>query len=166
MAGLVLRAGADFNLSKFSTWLLSLDEIGPKWRPRYLRLLNDPPTTGTNKISTFICSCSIPFSWSSPRAPEVMIAWSAVDLARKIHAAASLRANGADDGAVARELRLWGDSTGPILSAARRLGVAASAEAFRVAVDGDRGLKTGLSPDPERALVGLCVLLATRFGDN
>ena len=100
------------------------------------------------------------------RAPEVMIAWSAVDLARKIHAAASLRANGADDGAVARELRLWGDSTGPILSAARRLGVAASAEAFRVAVDGDRGLKTGLSPDPERALVGLCVLLATRFGDN
>ena len=50
MAGLVLRAGADFNLSKFSTWLLSLDEIGPKWRPRYLRLLNDPPTTGTNKI--------------------------------------------------------------------------------------------------------------------
>jgi fatty-acyl-CoA synthase len=50
MAGLVLRAGADFNLSEFSTWLLSLDDIGPKWRPRYLRLLNDPPTTGTNKI--------------------------------------------------------------------------------------------------------------------
>ena len=24
--------------------------MGPKWRPRYLRVLRDPPTTGTNKI--------------------------------------------------------------------------------------------------------------------
>ena len=24
--------------------------IGPKWRPRYVRVLRDPPTTGTNKI--------------------------------------------------------------------------------------------------------------------
>ena len=31
-------------------WLDAQPTIGPKWRPRYLRLLADPPTTGTNKI--------------------------------------------------------------------------------------------------------------------
>jgi fatty-acyl-CoA synthase len=28
----------------------SQPDIGPKWRPRYVRVLHDPPTTGTNKI--------------------------------------------------------------------------------------------------------------------
>jgi len=50
MTGLVLRAEALFDAEKFGDWLLTLDEIGPKWRPRYLRVLADPPTTGTNKI--------------------------------------------------------------------------------------------------------------------
>ena len=31
-------------------WLDGQDAIGPKWRPRYVRILRDPPTTGTNKI--------------------------------------------------------------------------------------------------------------------
>jgi len=31
-------------------WLDAHTAIGPKWRPRYLRVLRDPPTTGTNKI--------------------------------------------------------------------------------------------------------------------
>jgi fatty-acyl-CoA synthase len=50
MAGLVLADGADFDPAGFARWLDAQDAIGPKWRPRYVRILRDPPTTGTNKI--------------------------------------------------------------------------------------------------------------------
>ena len=50
MASLVLRDGAHFDPDAFARWLDGLDDIGPKWRPRYVRLLREPPTTGTNKI--------------------------------------------------------------------------------------------------------------------
>ena len=50
MAGLVLRAGAQFDPAAFATWLDARDDVGPKWRARYVRILSDPPTTGTNKI--------------------------------------------------------------------------------------------------------------------
>jgi fatty-acyl-CoA synthase len=50
MAGLVLRDGARFDPVAFAQWIDGLTDIGPKWRPRYVRILRDPPTTGTNKI--------------------------------------------------------------------------------------------------------------------
>jgi fatty-acyl-CoA synthase len=50
MAGLVLRDGTTFDPVRFATWLDAQDAIGPKWRPRYVRIMADPPTTGTNKI--------------------------------------------------------------------------------------------------------------------
>jgi fatty-acyl-CoA synthase len=50
MAGLVLRDGASFDPAGFAAWVDALDDVGPKWRPRYVRVLADPPTTGTNKI--------------------------------------------------------------------------------------------------------------------
>ncbi|MBM3674734.1 MAG: AMP-binding protein [Actinobacteria bacterium] len=50
MAGLVLRDGASFDPAGFAAWVDGLPDVGPKWRPRYVRLLGDPPTTGTNKI--------------------------------------------------------------------------------------------------------------------
>jgi len=50
MAGLVLREGATFDPVAFAAWLDAQDSVGPKWRPRYVRILLDPPTTGTNKI--------------------------------------------------------------------------------------------------------------------
>jgi fatty-acyl-CoA synthase len=50
MAGLVLRDEATFDGEAFARWLDAQDGIGPKWRPRYVRVLLDPPTTGTNKI--------------------------------------------------------------------------------------------------------------------
>ncbi|HTL86110.1 MAG TPA: AMP-binding protein [Acidimicrobiia bacterium] len=50
MAGLVLADDASFDAAAFTKWLDAQAAIGPKWRPRYLRLLSDPPTTGTNKI--------------------------------------------------------------------------------------------------------------------
>jgi len=50
MAGLVLRDGAGLDAADFSKWIDAQDAIGPKWRPRYVRVMQDPPTTGTNKI--------------------------------------------------------------------------------------------------------------------
>jgi fatty-acyl-CoA synthase len=50
MAGLVLTDGDAFDPNAFARWLDEQSAIGPKWRPRYVRLLSDPPTTGTNKI--------------------------------------------------------------------------------------------------------------------
>jgi fatty-acyl-CoA synthase len=50
MVGLVLRDGATFDPEAFAGWIDGLADVGPKWRPRYVRVLADPPTTGTNKI--------------------------------------------------------------------------------------------------------------------
>jgi fatty-acyl-CoA synthase len=50
MAGVVLRDGSRFDPAGFAAWVDAQDGIGPKWRPRYVRILRDPPTTGTNKI--------------------------------------------------------------------------------------------------------------------
>jgi fatty-acyl-CoA synthase len=49
MAALVLREGAAFDPEAFARWLDDLDDIGPKWRPRYVRVAASLPTTGTNK---------------------------------------------------------------------------------------------------------------------
>jgi fatty-acyl-CoA synthase len=50
MAGLILADGATFDPAVFARWLDAQDAIGPKWRPRYVRIVHEPPTTGTNKI--------------------------------------------------------------------------------------------------------------------
>jgi fatty-acyl-CoA synthase len=50
MAGLVLRDGTEFDPAAFAAWLDGRDDVGSKWRPRYVRILRDAPTTGTNKI--------------------------------------------------------------------------------------------------------------------
>jgi fatty-acyl-CoA synthase len=50
MAGLVLREGATFDGAAFAQWIDAQPSIGPKWRPRYVRVMREPPTTGTFKI--------------------------------------------------------------------------------------------------------------------
>ncbi len=50
MAGVVLRDGAAFDPGGFAAWLDARDDVGPKARPRYVRVLTEPPTTGTFKI--------------------------------------------------------------------------------------------------------------------
>jgi fatty-acyl-CoA synthase len=50
MAGVVLRDGIDFDPDGFAAWLDRRDDVGPKARPRYVRVLTEPPTTGTFKI--------------------------------------------------------------------------------------------------------------------
>ena len=50
MVGLQLRDGATFDPAAFAQFIDGLPDVGPKWRPRYVRVVHDFPTTGTNKI--------------------------------------------------------------------------------------------------------------------
>jgi fatty-acyl-CoA synthase len=50
MAAIVLRDDAPFDGSGFATWVDAQPDVGPKWRPRYVRVARELPTTGTNKI--------------------------------------------------------------------------------------------------------------------
>lgn len=50
MAALIMRPGCDFDPVGFAGWLDRQESIGPKWRPRYVRIATELPTTGTNKI--------------------------------------------------------------------------------------------------------------------
>lgn len=50
MATLVLREGAEFDGRAFAEWIDDQENLGPKWRPRYVRLAREVPATGTNKV--------------------------------------------------------------------------------------------------------------------
>jgi fatty-acyl-CoA synthase len=50
MAAVQLRDGATFDPIAFAAFIDATPEIGPKWRPRYVRVVTEFPTTGTNKI--------------------------------------------------------------------------------------------------------------------
>lgn len=50
MAAIVLRDGAGLDPVAFAVWLDDQADLGPKWRPRYLRVAAVIPTTGTNKV--------------------------------------------------------------------------------------------------------------------
>ncbi|MEY3021691.1 MAG: hypothetical protein RIS86_889 [Planctomycetota bacterium] len=102
------------------------------------------------------------------QAPEQLILWSLVDLARKLHDAARMLADGAPDAAVAKQVRLWGPSQAPTLGAARALGPRAAARLFHDAVDLDRRSKSGLAGELPRTLEafvqGFCARLPARGG--
>jgi fatty-acyl-CoA synthase len=50
MVALLLRDGALFDPSAFAQWIDSQTDVGPKWRPRYVRVAQSLPSTATNKI--------------------------------------------------------------------------------------------------------------------
>jgi fatty-acyl-CoA synthase len=50
MASLVLRPGSDFDPAAFGEWVDADPALAPKWRPRFLRVAEELPTTGTNKV--------------------------------------------------------------------------------------------------------------------
>jgi len=52
MVAVVLRDGRVFDGSAFAGWLDDQPDLGPKWRPRFLRLATTLPTTPTNKVLT------------------------------------------------------------------------------------------------------------------
>lgn len=52
MVALVLQAGVPFEPVDFARWIDAEAGIGAKWRPRYVRVAETLPTTGTNKVLT------------------------------------------------------------------------------------------------------------------
>ena len=52
MVAIVLRPGAEFDPAGLARWLDEDAGIGPKWRPRFVRIADELPTTGTNKVVT------------------------------------------------------------------------------------------------------------------
>ena len=50
MAALRVRESAAFDPVGFAAFIDGLPDVGPKWRPRYVRVVREFPTTGTNKI--------------------------------------------------------------------------------------------------------------------
>jgi len=98
------------------------------------------------------------------RAPEVMLAWSTIDLVRKVHDAAALAAQGQSDGAIAKQLKLWGDGASVVIRLARAVPLVRAAALLQAAVAADRRMKSGLSPDPSRAIESLAVQVSAGFG--
>lgn len=50
MAAVQPREGATLDPVDFASYIDELPEVGPKWRPRYVRIVEEFPTTGTNKV--------------------------------------------------------------------------------------------------------------------
>lgn len=100
------------------------------------------------------------------RAAEVQLNWSLVDLARKVHDAARLKAGGMPEGAVPAAIRHFGSDPGPILRWAARLGPRGAGVLLREAVETDIRLKSGGAPEPSRAVEGLSAVLATSCGSG
>ena len=103
------------------------------------------------------------------QAPEQLIIWSIVDMMRKMHDAARLLADGVAEGAVAKQVRLWGPSTAPTMRAARVLGPERAARMFALAIDLDRRSKSGLAGELSRTLEAFAcelggALASTRSG--
>ena len=98
------------------------------------------------------------------RAPEVMLTWSTIDLVRKVHDAAALAAQGQPDGAIAKQLKLWGDGAAVVLRVARSVPLARAAALLQAAVAADRRMKSGLSPEPSRAIEALAVQVSAGLG--
>ena len=95
------------------------------------------------------------------QAPEQLIIWSLVDLARKLHDASRLLAEGAPEQGVSRQVKLWGPSAAPTLRAARALGPRGAARLFDGAVDLDRRSKSGLAGELPRTLEAFVVSFST-----
>jgi fatty-acyl-CoA synthase len=51
MAAIELRAGAEFDPDEFVAFLESQLDLGTKWAPRYVRIVDALPLTGTNKLN-------------------------------------------------------------------------------------------------------------------
>ena len=95
--------------------------------------------------------------------PEVMIGWSIADVLRKVHDAARLLADGQQEFAVAKQLRLWGDAQALVCRAARQLGPHRAARLLDEAMRADMRTKTGLSSDPARTFEALVVTIGERI---
>jgi DNA polymerase-3 subunit delta len=99
----------------------------------------------------------------SPRTEWVPISWAVIDLLRKEHAASHLLRRGVNAQTVARQVKLWGDSIGPVLDAAQGTEPHRFAQLLRDAVTADQHSKSGLG-EPLRNLEALMVKIADVTG--
>ena len=89
---------------------------------------------------------------------EVLPMWAITDLLRRLHTAAQLLRQKQAPPAVARDLRLWGDTGNAILSAARRTDPRRFAQLLQAAIDADQRSKSGFGK-ASRNLEALTVLV-------
>lgn len=89
----------------------------------------------------------------------VPVMWAVTDLTRKLSVAASMKAAGESDQAIAKAARVWGPQIGPFMSAVRGMSPSRAAEMLQAALRADRRSKSGLG-DARRNLEGVCVTLA------
>jgi len=50
MAALIMKEGEAFDPADFGAWLDAQDAVAERYRPRYVRVATELPTTGTNKV--------------------------------------------------------------------------------------------------------------------
>lgn len=93
----------------------------------------------------------------------VPVGWALTDLARKLHAAARLRDQGATERDVAQHLRLWGPSARSVPAVAARVGAPRLAALLETCVERDRLNKRGHGR-PMRSLEALTVLVSDTIG--
>ena len=96
-------------------------------------------------------------------APEVLVGWSITEILRKVHDAARLLAEGQNEFAVAKQLKLWGDAQSLVCRAARALGPHAAAALLAEGVRADQRTKSGLSSDSARTFEALLVTIGERI---
>ena len=92
------------------------------------------------------------------RLDEVLPMWAITDLLRRLHTAAQLLRQNQAPPAVARDLRLWGDTGNAILTAARRTDPKRFAQLLQAAIDADQRTKSGFGK-ASRNLEALTVLV-------
>lgn len=97
------------------------------------------------------------------REPTVRIQWALNDLARKVHAATRINAQGGNARSAGKALGLWGSSGEPVFQIAGRATPRAAAALFMACVRADMASKRG--SDPELLLQTLAVRFA-RFAAN
>lgn len=93
------------------------------------------------------------------QAPEQMVIWSMVELARKLHDASRLLRQGEPEFSIGKMLKLWGPAQAIILRAAKRLSPQRAEELFQTAVGIDVGIRRGITRDVPRRLQSFAVEL-------
>ncbi len=94
------------------------------WEVQDALLTGDPPAALGKVIELMTVS----------RHDPVPLFFSMIDLSRKVYAASRLLAEGRQDGSIARAARIWGENTGTVLAAARRMAPPAAAALMRDAI--------------------------------
>ncbi len=94
------------------------------------------------------------------RQPEVLVSYAVIDLARKLHTAASLIQGGMQPFNAAREAKIWGPAQQPILALASRAAPAKFAALLDDAVEADARMKSGRT-SPRRSLEALALRFAS-----